>query len=726
MAVRFDETKGIFTLHTKQTTYQMQADSYGYLRHVYYGRKTEGDLTYLYHYADRGFVGNPADTGMDRTYSLDTQPQEFPTAGIGDFRSPALIVRDVEGTFGCDLRYVSHSIEDGKYALQGLPAVYADETQAQTLRIILADSRLSLEVELLYGVLPELDMITRAVRITNQGEAEIVLEKAQSAVLDFLCGEYDLLTFYGRHAMERNTQRQRLGHGEFNIGSRRGASSHHYNPLMILAQPQTTETAGDAYAMEFVYSGGFRGEAGVDQLGQTRLQMGVMDEGFSYPLEQGETFIAPEVLLTFSSNGLGQLSRNLHDCVRNHVVRGKFKNAPRPVLLNSWEASYFDFTGESMLALAQQAKELDLDMLVMDDGWFGARCDDNRALGDWTVNEEKLGCSLGELVQKVQDLGLKFGIWFEPEMVSEESDLFRSHPDWALAVDGKRPVRSRNQLVLDFSRKEVVDAIFDQTCAVLDQADISYLKWDFNRSIADVYSHGNTSQGKVLYDYVLGLYDFLERLNQRYPDMMIEGCSGGGGRFDAGMMYYTPQIWCSDNSDAIDRLRIQYGTSFGYPCSTVGAHVSVSPNEQNGRVTPLKTRGYVAMGGTFGYELNPAHMSEAEKAAVREQVVRYRQLEELILLGDYYRLTNPFEDEIAAWQIAAKDGSQVLMTAVLLEVHGNMLPHYVRLQGLDEAAVYEDEAGRRYPGGALMQVGIQLPTEMGEYHAYQYLLKKCG
>ncbi len=725
MGIRFNAQAKTFTLDTKNSTYQMKVDQYGFLLHTYYGRCASGeDFSFLLNYGDRGFSGNPYEAGTDRTYSMDTLPQEYPVSGNGDYRSPALIVRDSAGTFGCDLRYKSYSIEDGKYGLQGLPAVYADAKEAQTLHVVLEDTRLELEVELLYGVLPELDIITRAAKITNKGKAQLVLEKAQTAALDLLYGQYDLLTFYGRHAMERNMQRKSLGHGEFSIGSRRGTSSHHYNPLTILAAHTATETAGDAYAMEFVYSGGFRAETGVDFLGQTRMQMGVMDEGFSYPLNSEESFIAPEVIMTFSANGLGQLSRNLHDCVRSHVVRGKFRDIVRPILLNSWEASYFDFTGDSLIQLAEQAKTLDLDMLVMDDGWFGNRCDDYRSLGDWTVNEEKLGCSLKELVEKVNALGLQFGIWFEPEMVNEDSELYRQHPDWALEIPGQKPVRSRSQLVLDFSRKEVVDAIFDQTCAVLDQANIVYLKWDYNRSIADVYSRTASDQGKVLYDYILGLYDFLERLNARYPDMMIEGCSGGGGRFDAGMLYYTPQIWCSDNSDAIDRLRIQYGTSFGYPCSTVGAHVSVCPNEQNGRVTPLETRGHVAMGGTFGYELDPAKMSEEEKSAVRAQIARFRQVAPLVMQGDYYRLSDPFTDEIAAWQIAAKDGSEVLVTAVMLYVHGNMTPNYVRLQGLDETAVYEDEQGRQFPGAVLMQVGLLLPVEMGEYHSYQYLLKK--
>ena len=641
MGIIYCEKDRTFTLQTKNTTYQMQVDRYGFLLHLYYGKKTDGCMDYLLTYYDRGFSGNPYDAGEDRTYSMDTLPQEFPCYGNGDFRSTAFAVENADGSMSCDLRYKSHVILDGKYNLEGLPAVYASEEEAQTLEILMEDPVTGVKVVLLYGVLPAQDIITRSVSVKNESSGKIYLNKIESASLDFLYGDYELLTFYGRHAMERNVQRVPVVHGTQKIGSVRGTSSHQYNPMMILAEKETTEDKGNCYAMSFVYSGCFQGEVLKDQLNQTRMMLGLQEEAFRYPLETGEMFQAPEVILSYSSEGMNRLSQNLHHCIRQHICRGKYKEEIRPILINSWEAAYFDFTGDTIYELAKAAKEVNIDMLVMDDGWFGKRDDDNSGLGDWFVNEKKLGGTLGNLIKGINDLGVKFGIWIEPEMVSEDSDLYRKHPDWALTVPGRNPVRSRNQLVLDFSRKEVVDEIYDHICKVLDQGNIEYVKWDMNRSLMDVYSSVTRDQGRVLHDYVLGLYDFLERLVQRYPNLLIEGCSGGGGRFDAGMMYYTPQIWCSDNTDAIDRLRIQYGTSFGYPVSVVGSHVSAVPNHQTGRKTPLHTRGVVAMSGTFGYELNLMKLSEEEKQEIREQIAEYKSYAPIIQNGLYYRLSNP-------------------------------------------------------------------------------------
>ena len=624
MGIIYCEKDRTFTLQTKNTTYQMQVDRYGFLLHLYYGKKTDTCMDYLLTYYDRGFSGNPYDAGEDRTYSMDTLPQEFPCYGNGDFRSTAFAVENADGSMSCDLRYKSHKIFDGKYNLEGLPAVYANDEEAQTLEILMEDQVAKVKVVLLYGVLPEQDIITRSVRVKNESNGKIYLNKIESASLDFLYGDYDLLTFYGRHAMERNVQRVPVVHGTQKIGSVRGTSSHQYNPMMILAERETTEDKGNCYAMSFVYSGCFQGEVLKDQLNQTRMMLGLQEEAFRYPLEVGEMFQTPEVILSYSAQGMNQLSQNLHQCIRQHICRGKYKEQIRPVLINSWEAAYFDFTGDTIYELAKAAKEVNIDMLVMDDGWFGKRDDDNSGLGDWFVNEKKLGGTLGNLIERINDLGVKFGIWIEPEMVSEDSDLYRKHPDWALTVPGRKPVRSRNQLVLDFSRKEVVDEIYDQICKVLDQGNVEYVKWDMNRSLMDIYSAATKDQGRVLHDYVLGLYDFLERLVQRYPNLLIEGCSGGGGRFDAGMMYYTPQIWCSDNTDAIDRLKIQYGTSFGYPVSVVGSHVSAVPNHQTGRKTPLHTRGVVAMSGTFGYELDLMNLSEEEKQEIRDQITNIR------------------------------------------------------------------------------------------------------
>ena len=728
MGIIYCEKDRTFTLQTKNTTYQMQVDRYGFLLHLYYGKKTDGCMDYLLTYYDRGFSGNPYDAGEDRTYSMDTLPQEFPCYGNGDFRSTAFTVENADGSMSCDLRYKSHKIFDGKYNLQGLPAVYASDKEAQTLEILMEDPVTGVKVVLLYGVLPAQDIITRSVCVKNESSGKIYLNKIESASLDFLYGDYELLTFYGRHAMERNVQRVPVVHGTQKIGSVRGTSSHQYNPMMILAEKETTEDKGNCYAMSFVYSGCFQGEVLKDQLNQTRMMLGLQEEAFRYPLETGEMFQAPEVILSYSSEGMNRLSQNLHHCIRQHICRGKYKEEIRPILINSWEAAYFDFTGDTIYELAKAAKEVNIDMLVMDDGWFGKRDDDNSGLGDWFVNEKKLGGTLGNLIKRINDLGVKFGIWIEPEMVSEDSDLYRKHPDWALTVPGRNPVRSRNQLVLDFSRKEVVDEIYDQICKVLDQGNIEYVKWDMNRSLMDVYSSVTRDQGRVLHDYVLGLYDFLERLVQRYPNLLIEGCSGGGGRFDAGMMYYTPQIWCSDNTDAIDRLRIQYGTSFGYPVSVVGSHVSAVPNHQTGRKTPLHTRGVVAMSGTFGYELNLMKLSEEEKQEIREQIAEYKSYASIIQNGLYYRLSNPTTEEICAWEFVhtdEKEQSKVLLNIVMQVIHGNMTVNYVKLQGLEEMAVYrEEKSGKRYTGAALMYGGMPLPIEPGEYQAYQYCFVK--
>ena len=728
MGIIYCEKDRTFTLQTKNTTYQMQVDRYGFLLHLYYGKKTDGCMDYLLTYYDRGFSGNPYDAGEDRTYSMDTLPQEFSCYGNGDFRSTAFAVENADGSMSCDLRYKSHKILDGKYSLEGLPAVYASEEEAQTLEILMEDPVTKVKVELLYGVLPEQDIITRSVRVKNESNGKIYLNKIESASLDFLYGDYDLLTFYGRHAMERNVQRVPVVHGTQKIGSVRGTSSHQYNPMMILAERETTEDKGNCYAMSFVYSGCFQGEVLKDQLNQTRMMLGLQEEAFRYPLEVGEMFQAPEVILSYSAQGMNQLSQNLHQCIRQHICRGKYKEQIRPVLINSWEAAYFDFTGDTIYELARAAKEVNIDMLVMDDGWFGKRDDDNSGLGDWFVNEKKLGGTLGNLIERINDLGVKFGIWIEPEMVSEDSDLYRKHPDWALTVPGRKPVRSRNQLVLDFSRKEVVDEIYDQICKVLDQGNIEYVKWDMNRSLMDIYSAATKDQGRVLHDYVLGLYDFLERLVQRYPNLLIEGCSGGGGRFDAGMMYYTPQIWCSDNTDAIDRLKIQYGTSFGYPVSVVGSHVSAVPNHQTGRKTPLHTRGVVAMSGTFGYELDLMNLSEEEKQEIREQIAEYKNYAPIIQNGLYYRLSDPRKEEICAWEFVHTDEngtSRVLLNVVMQAIHGNMTVNYIKLQGLEETAVYrEEKSGKRYSGAALMHGGMPLPVELGEYLAYQYCFVK--
>lgn len=719
MAITFNETTRIFTLTTAHTTYQMQADAQGYLLHLYYGARTAGEMDYLLNYGDRGFSGNPNSAGNDRTYSLDALPQEYPSLGTGDFRNYALNIENADGSQCCNPVYITHEIEAGKYTLKGLPFVRAEENEAETLKIILEDPVTKVELHLLYGVLEKEDIITRSVIIKNAGKAPVTVKKAQSACLDFLHGDYDLIKFHGRHAMERNMERMPVSHESIRIGSRRGTSSHQYNPGVILAGKNTNEDSGSCYGMLFVYSGNFLVEAEKDQYDQTRIQMGLTDELFAYPLEAGAEFTAPEVILSYTNKGLSRLSQQYHHCIMNHICQGKYVHANRPVLINSWEAAYFDFTGDTIVELAKEAKALGIDMVVMDDGWFGKRNDDNSSLGDWYVNEEKLGGTLTKLIERVNAEGVKFGIWIEPEMVSEDSDLYREHPDWAITIPGRKPVRSRNQLVLDFSRKEVRDEIFKRICAVLDQGNVEYIKWDMNRSLADIYA------SNVTYDYVLGVYDFLEKLTNRYPDILIEGCSGGGGRFDAGMLYYTPQIWCSDNTDAINRTRIQYGTSFFYPVAAMGSHVSAVPNHQTGRVTSMHTRGVAAMSGTFGYELNPALLNAKEKAEIRAQLAQYREYQELIREGDYYRLSNPFQDNFAAWMVVSDDRSKALVSVIRLTAEANPPAAYVTLKGMEEDAFYREKTtGKVYPGAALMEAGILLPAAVSEYEACQIELER--
>ncbi len=719
MPIRIDDATRTFTLHTLHTTYQMRVDEVGYLTHLYYGARSEGQMSYLPTFADRsGCCTTPHDV-TGRTYSLDVLPQEFPFQGNGDLRSPLLVVRDAQGTFGCDLRYARHEVRCGKYALAGLPAVYADADadDAQTLSVTLADERLGLEVELLYGVLPAIDVICRAAVVKNRGEGRVTVEKLQSACLDFVHGNFDVITFNGQHCMERKPSRQRVLPGSFAVGSRRGQSSHQYNPFMILCDHDATETAGRAWSMTFVYSGNFKAEVEQTQYQQIRMQMGLSDELFSYPLEPGDELVAPEVIMTYSGAGLERLSHNLHRCIRRHICRGPWRDAPRPVLVNSWEAHYFNFTGDELVRLAAKAADLGMDMLVMDDGWFGDRNDDFRALGDWSVNEEKLGGTLAQLIEKINELGIKFGIWMEPEMVNEDSDLYRAHPDWALAVPGKAPALGRDQLVLDFSREDVRENIFAQICSVLDQGNIEYLKWDFNRSMVDIYSHAATDQGRVVYDYYLGLYDVLERLVQRYPNLLIEGCAAGGGRFDAGWLHYAPQFWTSDNTDGHDRMTIQYGTSFGYPCSTMGAHVSACPNEVNGRTVSLSARGLVAMaGGGFGYELDLLELPERACEIIRNQIAQYRSIEQLVREGLYYRLTDPTTDDIYAWEFVSEDGAEAIVNAVVARAEGYGEARYVVPRGLTPDALYREvNMDQVFAANALMDMGLPLPVSSALY-----------
>ena len=727
MGIIYCEKDRTFTLQTKETTYQMQVDQYGFLLHLYYGKKAEGCMDYLLTYYDRGFSGNPYDAGTDRTYSMDSLPQELSCYGNGDFRSASLMLENGDGSMSCDMRYKNYTIRDGKYSLPGLPAVYADNDEAQTLEIVLEDPATGVEAMLLYGVLPELDIITRSVYIRNQSSEKIYVNKVMSAELDFLYGDYDLLTFYGRHAMERNLQRVPVAHGSQMIGSVRGTSSHQYNPMMILAEKDTTEDHGGCYAMSFVYSGNFQGEVLKDQYNQTRMLLGVQEECFRYPLEAGETFYAPEVILSYTDQGMNRLSQNLHSCIRHHICRGKYKTEVRPVLVNSWEAAYFDFTGETLYNLAKEARSLGIDMLVLDDGWFGKREGDVSGLGDWYVNTDKLEGGLKPIADGINAMGMKFGLWFEPECISEDSDLYRAHPDWAIQIPGRQPNRSRYQLILDMGREDVRDYLYERMTAILDSANIEYVKWDMNRHISDVYSAvlPKERQGEASHRYMLGLYDLLERLVSRYPDLLLEGCSGGGGRFDLGMLYYSPQIWCSDDTDAVERLSVQYGTSFCYPISTVGSHVSAVPNHQTGRITPVETRGTVAMAGSFGYELDLNLLSDGEKEEVKEQIKTFKKYYNLTHEGEYYRLTNPMENRLyAAWEFVSQDQSEALVHGMQILAQPSGPSIHIPVRGLKADAMYEVNGELVRSGRALMHGGLNFPRQTGDFKAVEFYLKE--
>ncbi len=727
MAVHFDEGQGVYTLLTRHSMYQMKQDRYGVLLHAWFGAPGQPyDYSYRIVFADRGFSGNPAEAGTDRTYSLDALPQEYPAYGSGDYRSSALKVRYPDGTVSSELRVCGHEIRKGKYGLPGLPALFAAEGNADTLIIHLADTRHIFTVDLYYGVLEDLDIITRAVRIKNDCDAPVYLENVQSVCLDFLYENFDLHTFYGRHLKERTHQRETLKHGIRSVGSMRGTSSHQYNPFLILSDPDTTEDTGACYGFSLLYSGDFCGLAELDQYDQTRLLLGIHPENFCYRLDPGADFYAPEVAMAYTSAGLNHLSQIFHRAYRTHLCRGPWAAKRRPVLLNSWESAGFDFTGEKLLAMAKTAAEVGVELFVLDDGWFGKRNRDDAGLGDWVVNEEKLGCSLRSFSDQIHALGLMFGLWFEPEGINEDSDLYRMHPDWALTVPGKAPCRSRYELLLDFSRADVRDYILDQICRVLEEGRVDYIKWDMNRSLSDLYSDllPAAQQGETAYRYVLGVYEVLEKLIRRYPDLLIESCSGGGGRFDAGMLYYTPQIWCSDDTDAIERLSIQYGTSFGYPVSAVGAHVSGCPNAQTGRTVPLETRATVAMAGTFGYELDMTRLTPDEKDAVRAQILEYKANDDLIRCGDYYRLTDPSGGgQYHAWEFAAEDGSKALLCVVALRANPNGPACVLPLQGLDPSGIYEVE-GKPYPGDVLMQGGLVLPFFAREYDSFRILISR--
>lgn len=729
MAVRYNEEQKTFTLQTCKSTYKMKVDAHGMLLHTYFGSVTDdSDFTYLIAPDDHGFSAQVGEIVDDRTYSMDYFPLEYAVHGNSDYRISALRAGKKGAVPALDLRYVSHEIKPGKYSLPGLPALFAapGEEDVTTLEITLKDAYEEIYVKLLYGVFEGKNMITRSAVIENHMETPMELHRAMSMSLDYLDENLDLVHFYGKHVLERQFERRPLTHGITEIASVRGNSSHQHNPFVILCEKKTTEDQGGCWGYSLLYSGSFRIRVEYDQFDSTRIVCGISDNEFVWNLEKGESFVTPEVVLSYTPFGFTDLSSGFHKAYMDNLIRSPWKYKKRPALVNNWEATYFDFNALKLLTIAHRAAELGLDMLVLDDGWFGKRDDDKGGLGDWYVNERKLGCSLQDLVSQINQMGLKFGIWVEPEMVNENSDLYKNHPEWVLEIPGRTPNRGRNQLVLDLSNREVIAFMKSSLDNIIDSANVEYIKWDMNRCVDNIYSTANPamSQGAIRHQYVLGLYEVQEHMLTRHPNLLLESCNGGGGRFDAGMLYYAPQVWCSDNTDAIERLRIHYGTSFGYPMSAVGAHVSACPNHQNGRVVPFKTRGVCAMQGSFGYELDLSRLTEEECAEAKEQIRFYNENYDLIQQGTYYRLASPYENQdYTAWSYVSPDRSRAILCAVHTDLHGNPKPRRLKLKGLAKDAVY-DVDGIAYTGAALMQGGLVLPKPACNYDSYMVSIHK--
>ena len=719
MAIKYNEITKSFQLDTKAASYVIGiTDAEGFVGHAYFGRKLgEDDVTYLMRAGEHPFT--PESNGRDRLSFLDCFPMEYPTGGVGDFRESAVVVRSSGGHRGLQLTFDDYSIYKGKKPLTGLPATWGSEEDTETLELCLSDKVLAVKAVLSYSVFEGIDAVVRSVRLYNESTEPVFIERVMSASMDMDNREYDKILLNGSWARERHIERTPVNYGIQGMSSVRGEEGHQTHPFMALLDKTATEDAGEVYGINLIYSGNFLTLADRGQFDTVRLMTGINPEGFCWKLNPGESFQAPEAVLVYSAEGLNGMSHAFHDLYRSHLIRGEYRDKKRPILINNWEATYFDFTTEKLLNIAKEASKLGIEMLVMDDGWFGNRFDDNRALGDWFVNEEKLQGGLKYLVDEVNKLGMKFGIWLEPEMISPDSDLYRTHPDWAIQIPGRVGGLARNQYVLDMSRTEIQDYIFDLVAGILRSANIEYVKWDMNRPLSDLGSYGLSAecQGELYHRYVLGVYRLQERLVTEFPHLLLENCSGGGARFDAGMLYYSPQIWCSDDTDAIERLTIQEGTALIYPLSAMGAHVSDCPNHAVGRVTPFETRGYVALAGTFGYELDVTRIPEEDRKMIPEQVAMYHKYNDLVRTGDYYRIASYRENRMYdCYMVVAKDKSEALVTFVQVMGRPNSHSRRILLKGLCPDKKYRIEGeDRTYLGSTLMQAGILVGNMWGDF-----------
>lgn len=727
MSIEIDNKTLLFHLKSENTSYVMQVVRDGYLAHLYYGKKIKkynGSNKILFY--DRGFSPNPDPN--DRTFSLDTLPQEYQAFGNGDFRNPAYQVKLEDGSRISDLRYLGYECYKGKKVIEGLPATYVnDMDEAETLEIYLKDNIIGLKVILKYTLFHKKDVITRSVEFINESDSNIRLQRALSLSLDFRECDFEMISLYGAHNNEKNIARRRLISGVQGVDSARGSSSPHQAPFIALVRKETNEDLGEVYGFNLVYSGNFIAQVQVDQYENTRVSMGINPFDFSWLLKSDEKFQTPEVVMVYSDKGLGDMSRKYHNIYKENLCRGKFKNRIRPILINNWEATYFDFNEDKILEIALEGKKLGMELFVLDDGWFGKRDDDNSSLGDWRVDKRKIPNGLKNLAEKITQMGMEFGLWFEPEMISVNSELYQKHPDWCIHVQGRPHTFGRNQLVLDLTRNDVCNYIVESIADILKNAPITYVKWDMNRHITDIgsaYLPGER-QEETSHRYILGLYKIMESLTDMFPDILFESCSSGGGRFDPGMLYYMPQTWTSDNTDAICRTKIQYGTSLTYPQVTMGCHVSTVPNHQVGRITPLETRGNVAMAGNFGYELDITKLSDVKKEIIKRQIKEYKEIRELVQFGELYRIFSPFEGNDSAWNIVSKDKTECVATYVKVLSLPAAPIKTIKLKGLNPDFVYKDiDSGEVYGGDELMNGGITIPRVKQDFYSIKWKFKR--
>ncbi|HFI0419563.1 TPA: alpha-galactosidase [Streptococcus suis] len=720
--IQYSEDNRLFHLKTREFSYIIQILETGDVVHRYFGKKVKhfspgNKITYL----DRSF--SPSPISGNRTYSMDTLQQEYSSNGLGDFRTSALELRNEFGV-ALDLKYKTHRIQKGKPILEGLPSSFGSEKDVESLEIDLYDQLTDITITLQYSIFENSNYLSRSAKIQT-GRYATKIEKALSFTLDVPHKDFTVHSLAGRYGYEKEWTQTPLTKGKFSIGSIRGASSHSKTPFLALADPAATEDCGHVYVAQLVYSGNFVGFVEVTPLETCRWGMGLNDEQFSWELSNHSSFQTPEVLLSFTDKGLTGMTQDSHEFIKNHIVTPKFSHQERPILINNWEGTYFDFTEDKIVELAKTASQVGVELFVLDDGWFGKRNDDESSLGDWKVNLEKLPNGLNGLADRINQLGMKFGLWFEPEMISVDSDLYREHPDWAIQIDGRQPIYSREQLVLDLSKSEVCDYIIDSVSSILESAPISYVKWDMNRNITSMSpAYANDQRYEFHHRYILGLYRVLDTLTKRFPDILFESCAGGGGRNDLGLLYYMPQAWASDNTDAIGRLSIQEGTSLILPASSMGAHVSAVPNHQVGRITPLATRGNVAMmGGAFGYELDVTKLDQEELEEIRQQVQTYKTIRGTIQEGLLYRLKKTSNTWAANY--VNKDKSQTVFTFVKILAQSEAPLLQVQLKGLDPDALYEcPQLGETFYGDELMNIGLTMPHVQKDYFSVQYIFNK--